>query len=799
MKKVLFFLILLFGWNAFGQIPAKEMWVPNGEVNSIVCDNDFVYVGGRFNTVSPYSLFFAQVSKTSVNPNIYFPKVNAPVEICIPDGSGGWYIAGGFTKVGDQNRNRLAQINSNGEVTAWNPNPGLTNSSVRIFSLATDGTNVFVAGEFTTIGGQNITYLAKVNNTNGSADASWIPGVNGKVYTIALNETDIFIGGDFTKIGTTTRNGLAKFNKATGVLNTSWIVSVTNTGVRAIALSGSDVYVGGAFTKIGTTVRNYCAKFNITTGTLDANWNPSANGIVNSIVINGSDIFISGNFTTIGTQSRKYIAKLNNTNGSVLANWDASLSTGNKINSIFINENYIYVAGNFTTIANQPMNSIARLSIADATVDLNWNLNCMESIMYSVCVVGEKICIGGGFTDINRIVRNNIVRFNTKTGLPDFNWNPDINSEVKTLAMNGNDLYVGGNFTSVAGTSIYHLAKLNKNDGKLDLNWNPNPNEGSIIKTIAVAENDVFVGGEFTQIGGQSRNGLAKLNNSTGVANASWNPAGNVCLIDVLCVNGSDVYVGGYFGNIGGRQRNNFAKIPISTGTADLNWNPNIYGQVKTIAVDGNLVYFGGNLTSVGGTAVKNLARVNNIDGALDLNWLPEPDNIVNSIAIESNGIFVGGQFSNIGGVANPNIAKLNKTIPTCIANWIPNQNTSQGHVNSIMLNGSDIYIGGGFYMLNDFPAMYFALYSDRILSSNKEVNHYDCVIYPNPAKYGFRLNVQNDITNLIISDINGRVVLNQSENLDKLISISYLPKGMYFVSVTTNNGITTTKKLIKN
>ena len=42
------------------------------------------------------------------------------------------------------------------------------------------------------------------------------------------------------------------------------------------------------------------------------------------------------------------------------------------------------------------------------------------------------------------------------------------------------------------------------------------------VYTIAVSGSDIYAGGDFALIGGQTRNHIAKLDNTTGAANPTW-------------------------------------------------------------------------------------------------------------------------------------------------------------------------------------------------------------------------------------------------------------------------------------
>jgi hypothetical protein len=72
------------------------------------------------------------------------------------------------------------------------------------------------------------------------------------VYAIAVSGTDIYLGGSFTSVGGVTANCVAKWN------GSSWSALGSGVGsiVFAVAVSGTDVYVGGQFTQAGGVATN---------------------------------------------------------------------------------------------------------------------------------------------------------------------------------------------------------------------------------------------------------------------------------------------------------------------------------------------------------------------------------------------------------------------------------------------------------------------------------------------------------------------------------------------------------------
>ena len=139
---------------------------------------------------------------------------------------------------------------------------------------------------------------------------------------------------------------------------------------------------------------------------------------------------------------------------------------------------------------------------------------------------------GGYFTNIGGQTRNYIARLDPTTGLADsFNpnasahniFNPSVTSIV--LQADGKTL-VAGNFDTLTpngGGAIirYGLARLNP-DGTVDPTFDSGrilfPAGTTGLGPLGVAlqtDGKILVGGDFTFIGGQSRNGFARLTNDT--------------------------------------------------------------------------------------------------------------------------------------------------------------------------------------------------------------------------------------------------------------------------------------------
>ncbi|MBY0434001.1 MAG: hypothetical protein K2U26_07825, partial [Cyclobacteriaceae bacterium] len=251
------FIFLISTDFAQGQVVQENLWATNGQVSSVAKDGNTIYLGGTFTTVGPATGGGTGLDISSGTTDGSFPRVDGTVKAVIPDGTGGWFIGGGFTAVGNVPRSNIAHIKSDKTVDlSWDPN-------------------------------------ATPNS------------IGGEVLALALNGTTVYVGGSFTGIGGQTRNRIAALDATTG-LATSWNPNASNV-VRGLAVNGSTVYTYGDFITIGGQSRTFLAALDVSTGLATA-WNPAPLPNVTSFAINGSLLYVGGNFTTIGGQGRNRIA-----------------------------------------------------------------------------------------------------------------------------------------------------------------------------------------------------------------------------------------------------------------------------------------------------------------------------------------------------------------------------------------------------------------------------------------------------------------------------------------------------------
>lgn len=650
------------------------------KVSSLFLNNNKLYVGGKFTNYGYFKQYGALLNNIDSTFSKQFSEPNGIVYASIPDGLGGWFIGGNFTMVGDSVRTNIAQIDSNGIVTSFNPNAnGIVKKMQKI------GNDLFVCGSFTIIGAQPKFYLASLNTITGLVN-TFNGAIGGIVNNFAISGNTIFIGGTFTSVASTSRNRIAALNLTTAALLT-WNPNA-NSNVNLLDINNGVLYVGGDFTTIGGQSRNKLASLNISNG-LATSWNPNPNGAISAISSIANSIYIGGLFTNIGGQLRNNLACINSIDGNVTS-WNPN--PNNQIFSITLNGNSVYVGGRFSSIGGRLLNNIALL---DSTTGLanSWNPSPEStSNIFTISTFTNKVYVGGYFKHLGGVDRNNLAVIDIASLNLD-SYNPNPNNEVTTLVVYNNRLYVSGDFDTIGGQARNRFCSLNTSTGSATP-WNPNPN--SAVKTFAFSGSTVFAGGSFSNIGGQARNYLASLDTISGIS-TSWNPNPSSNVLSLIVEN-SNIYVGGEFLSIAGVNRNYLACLNSSTGIAT-SWNPSPSHWVNTIAISNNVIYIGGSFFNVGGTSNvrKRIAAINSSGSGSLTSWNPNSEGVINSIAIYGNFLYAGGDYTNIGGLSRNNLAAIN-TKTGLVTSWNPLVNNI---VSDLSIKDNIVYFGGYFTSVN--------------------------------------------------------------------------------------------------
>lgn len=250
---------------------------------------------------------------------------------------------------------------------------------------------------------------------------------------------------------------------------------------------------------------------------------------------------------------------------------------------------------------------------------------------------------------------------------------------------------------------------------------------GKIHAVSLVGCNEVYIGGEFREIGGVPARNVARWDGRKWNAVGEGFDNGTSGTVYALTVSGEDLYVGGRFDTAGGLFVNNIARFDgtdwhrVGYGVdAWDEWNLGAPGSVYALAVRGSNLYVGGRFDSLDtapGTDepqifARNIGRWDGTEwhamgeGLLgDEAGQPTDLGAVYDIAFGFDGIYAGGRFvssgeNNVAGVARFNGASwLPLGNGLALNNPSPDTSSTGGKltVYSLEVKGPDVYVGGRF------------------------------------------------------------------------------------------------------
>lgn len=653
-------------------------WLPpstNGTVDGLALSGDggVIIWGGftRLNGVTRTSIAKLDLATAALNlqwnpaPSGGFASVRA---VQVRDGTA--FVSGSFTSIGGLPRNGIARLSASGTApadAAWNAN--LLDGAVTTLAIDATG-DVYAGGTFNEIGGAARNKLAKLSGASGNALA-WNAAAGASSITrisalaLSADGSALYFGGSFSQINGLPRNGLAKAATASGTLDTAWNPGNSGTSSVSILVPDSDgLYALGSFSALGGQSRDGAAKLALNGTGAALPWDVGqicgyicAAGSLNAAALLGTDeLLIGGDIHGTQASTRFSLLRVGRANADLRPRLDAT-QLGHVNVGLRLPDGAVILGGEFVQINGQRRFNLARLTPSGA-LDLAWAPYTDDAVYALAADAQGRIYAGGLFGKVDGLSREGLVRISAQ-GTVDTSWNPGSNCcryiYALTLAPGGQSLYVGGSFGSntICGATRSNLAKLSTGascaaDQAFALGVT-----GSVY-TIATADNGgtLYVGGNFSQAGGQARSHVARLNAASGAADAAWNPRPDGSVLSLLPLPGGAIYLGGSFSNIGDIQRRGAARLDAA-GNVDLGWTANVNSstRIDSLLLQDGALFAGGSFSSIRGANQPRLAKLSTTDGAVDTNWRPLVDGPLYYLSGGEGDLLAVGDFTKSGSV----------------------------------------------------------------------------------------------------------------------------------------------------
>lgn len=662
--------------------PRPDFWDTDGTIRALVATNGVVYVGGLFSYVAPQGRKVAALDAYTGEAEPEFPAIfGSAIHVLIADGSGGWFIGGRFTQVGDLARTNLAHVLSDRRVDPdFAPDP---NEAVRALALV--GETLYVGGDFTLMGGRTRGRLAALDLAHRQITA-WDPDANDQVAALRVSGNTVFVGGYFTRVGGQDRNRLAALDASTG-LASAWNPDADG-AVLTLDLLADRLFIGGFFNLVDRQPRNGLASVDALTGQA-TDWNPDPQGgKVTVLRALCSSVYVGGYYTSLGGASRTRLGAVDIHSGLATA-WDPGIAPyysgtlESYVLDLALAADTIQVAGRFDTVGGEVRHDLAAVQLDTGQV-LPWNPGVDGGV--SAVALGDRTVLAGFLGSPGGVERHNLAAFDEWTGRV-LDWNPGTDDAVFALACVGDRVIAGGNFTTAGAQAHSRLAAIDRATGQAIADWNPGAN--NTVSALAASGNVLYAGGSFTTLGGLSRSRLAALDLLTGRVLAGWNPGADGT-VDALRLDGNTLYVGGNFLSVAAQTRLRLAALDAATGQA-MTWNPGAGNRVRSLAFDADRLYAGGDFTTLGNQPRRYAGAIDRLT-ASPAAWIADADAEVRALALSANVIYLGGSFLNVAGQARQGLAAM--TASGDLLRWQPGRSPSN-RVHALAVTEQALYAAG--------------------------------------------------------------------------------------------------------
>lgn len=473
------------------------------EVNTILVNAGVVYIGGYFNNVNaaaPTRPNFAAVNATTAALETFNPRPDNRVRTLLLDG-GMLYMAGGFDRVYGVDRFRVARIELATstlmpfELTFFSNTHSNFYGYDQVNAIGIDGNRLFIGGTFPSVNGVKQPHLAAINKITGVIEASDDKKIYGEINTLLVNGGNIFIGGYITGHLGEVVNGVAVLDEATGA-------GITNLTDQIPNPPEDEYYEDFDFHFQDGRMYYYLNVSDGTTqlGALDADdgsvissWSVTVNRHISGWAFSDDALYLANQSSdpiTINGQSRERFAAVDLETGALLPltiNFPLALDE-HTITSIALQNNILYVAGDFTFTSNGATRNDYTAFDATTGALLLWNPPAAEfggsPEPKIAAVTSSRIYLIGNLGRARRV--------HPTTGALDESWMPS-NEGIERIAVHGTSVFMIGGYE----VGLIHLDATTAQP----VAWMPDfedpwEHEGS-LGAIAITQSKLHLGGNF--------------------------------------------------------------------------------------------------------------------------------------------------------------------------------------------------------------------------------------------------------------------------------------------------------------
>lgn len=478
---------------------------------------------------------------------------------------------------------------------------------------------------------------------NGNA-WSVLGSTNGPVNAMVVFQNSLVVGGFFSAMNGVFLHNIAQWN---GIGWSEPGGGVTGE-VQAMVAFGS-LYVGGTLTQAGGTPVGHLAVWSGTAWSAGPVCSARVRCLAarNGTTTATSFLFVGGDFSTIAGVAANHIARFSPSTGT----WSAIPGLpGTTCRAIHVRSTGLTTFQLHAAVENVSSNDkVWRLNGA-AWTTLGSTVDESELLPTSLAFFDTKYVVAFETHPLAVTALQKAVRVHDGTA-----WQPaagaGFDGRIRALTSLGDDIVVGGDFHRHGSNTLERVARGRPG------NWQPlgsGLTGGTGVRALCTLSNgDLVAGGDFTTAGGISPANIARWDGST------WSPLGLGCngRVDaLLALPNGEMIAGGLFTLAGGVAVSNIARWNGS------NWSPLGAGTNARVTAlcrlaNGDVVATGG-FTLAGSLPASHIARWTGASWSALGTGLDDAGAAL--AALPGDEVVVGGFFATAGGVATTSVARWN-------------------------------------------------------------------------------------------------------------------------------------------
>jgi hypothetical protein len=284
----------------------------------------------------------------------------------------------------------------------------------------------------------------------------------------------------------------------------------------------------------------------------------------------------------------------------------------------------------------------------------------------------KTLYAGGRFGTVNGVKVSNVAAIDIKTCTPKANFKPSVNATVRALAVTDDDVYLGGDFTSVAGQPRRYFASVTRAPATLRP-WTVNSD--AVARAIEVTPDgkNVILGGDFRHINGADSHALAIVNSDSGALTRNY-PANFIPITSTVKDIATDA-TSFYTASEDIATPSFDGRIAFDLGSFNQRWRDTCWGATQAVEVYKGVLYSASHAhdcSSMGGFPELHARQhllAQSVRDPKALSWFPDtndglgerigPRVITTASKNGTDYLWVGGEFTTVQGMPQQGLTRF--------------------------------------------------------------------------------------------------------------------------------------------